>query len=73
MGSWASLFPFPLSVHFHPDTKPRLHAALMPIKGLNQAAALQARLTLERLKSDVIGGTVGCGLASPSPEIIRVV
>lgn len=35
IGSWASLLPFPLSVHFHPDTKPCLHAALMPIKGLN--------------------------------------
>lgn len=47
-GSWASPLPFPLSGHFHPGTKPRLHAALMPIKGLNQAASLQARAKLER-------------------------
>lgn len=66
MASWASLLPFPLSVNFHAGVKPRLHAALMPIKGLNQAASLQATAEPERLKLNVIGGAVGCGRASPS-------
>lgn len=50
MGSWAFFPSFSFSVHFQPGTKPRLHAALMPIKGLNQAASLQARAQPERLK-----------------------
>lgn len=65
-GSWASLLPLPLSVHFHPHTKPRLHAALTPIKGLNQAASLQATARPERLKFNVGGGAIGCGLVSSS-------
>lgn len=38
----------------------------MPIKGLNQAASLQAKASLQRLKFNVVGGAVGCGLMSSS-------